>query len=89
MVALLEDLLDSGGEPLFLLRVVYGYLYSTVAYGELWIVESWVVEKIASILGFIGIHFTFIASPKAAQKVLDAQQLGFDEDANLRHFLCW
>lgn len=57
-MALLQELLDSGGEPFFffLLRVVHGYLFSTVACGESWIVESRVLEKIAAILGFIDIH---------------------------------
>lgn len=33
--------------------------------------------------------FTFKVSPMAAQKVLDAESLGFDEDANLHHVFCW
>lgn len=60
LLVALQEIHDSGGEPHFLLRVVHGYLYSAVAYGELWIVESRVLEKIASILGFIDIHLHII-----------------------------
>lgn len=54
MVALLQELLDSGGEPHFFVEGCTSVFVLNICL--LWIVKSQVLEKITSTLGFIDIH---------------------------------